>query len=209
MMTQLLAGLSAAHDLGIVHRDVKESNLLLDRDSMAAKLCDFGIARSLVPLPDQADPTSTKVVVGTPHYIAPERYRGVRRDPRSDLYSAGVVFHRLLTGRLPFDGPGLDEVAIARRALMEDVPRPEGVPEALARVCLRLLDRDLQARFQTARSAMEALHYARFFGADAGETLDAQPEQTVHVPSPSRPVWPMVLGIGLFLSVGLYWVFGG
>ena len=207
MMTQLLSGLAAAHELGIVHRDVKESNLLVDRDSMVAKLCDFGIARSQVPLPEQADPTSTEVVVGTPHYIAPERFRGVRRDPRSDLYSAGVVFHRLLTGRLPFDAPGLDGVAIARRALTEEVPFIEGIPEALVRVCLRLLERDVEARFQTARAAMEALHYARHYGADAGETLDLPPDDSSDDPPSTGFPWATVLGIGLFLAAALTWTF--
>ncbi len=209
MMTQLLAGLVAAHELGIVHRDVKESNLLVDRDSMNAKLCDFGIARSQVPLPDQADPTSTKVVVGTPHYIAPERYRGVRRDPRSDLYSAGVVFHRLLTGRLPFDAPGLDGVAIARRALTEEVPPIEGIPEAMVRVCLRLLARDVQMRFQTAGAAMEALHYARYYGAEAGETLDLPPSDSPERPQSNGSPWAVLLGIGILLAAALTWVFWG
>lgn len=209
MMSQLLAGLAAAHALGIVHRDVKESNLLLDRDSMRAKLCDFGIARSLVPLTDQADPTSTRVVVGTPHYIAPERYRGVRRDARSDLYSAGVVFHRLLTGRLPFDAPGLDAVAIARRALKDDVPPLDGVPEALARVCLRLLDRDLECRFQTAREAMEALHYAHQYGADAGATLDEAPPCAAESASKRPLFWVSLLGVAALVVAGLAWILAG
>jgi serine/threonine-protein kinase len=203
-MTQLLSGLAAAHAVGIVHRDVKESNVLLDRATMRAKLCDFGIARSEVPLPDQADPTSTAVVIGTPHYIAPERYLGVRRDPRSDLYSAGVVFHRLLTGRLPFDAPGADSVTVARKALTEEVPHIVGVPEALVRVCLRLLSRDLDERYQTAQATLEALHYAHRFGDDAGQTLDRglEPVQTRAPRSPT-----LTATVVLALMGALLWVF--
>lgn len=204
MMTQLLSGLAAAHAVGIVHRDVKESNVLLDRATMRAKLCDFGIARSEVPLPDQADPTSTAVVIGTPHYIAPERYLGVRRDPRSDLYSAGVVFHRLLTGRLPFDAPGADSVTVARKALTEEVPHIVGVPEALVRVCLRLLSRDLDERFQTAQATLEALHYAHRFGDDAGQTLDRGLEP-VETRAPRSATF--TAGVVLAFMGAVLWVF--
>ena len=163
----VLEGLEAAHREGVVHRDIKEANILVDRHAGVAKLCDFGIARSRRPMPDEAAPTG-RFILGTPHYVAPERFTGLRGgsasrsdDPRSDLYAVGVVFYRLLAGRRPFDGTELDPMAIAMRITSEDAPPlgPE-IPEGLARVCHRLLARSPDDRFQTARAAAAALRAA-------------------------------------------------
>ena len=91
IIAQILDALSAAHEIGVVHRDIKEANILYDHHKQVAKLCDFGIARAVERLEDQAQTTKEGCVVGTGHYIAPERYKGNNHDPRSDLYSVGVL----------------------------------------------------------------------------------------------------------------------
>lgn len=156
---QVLRGLAVAHARGVVHRDIKEPNILLDSQTGQVKICDFGIARARQPLPGEAASTGA-VVLGTPHYVAPERFRGIRDDPRSDLYSVGVVFYRLLTGQRPFEMPGADPIAIAHRVATEAVIEPANVPRGLARICMRLLDRDPERRYQTALEAAEDLAHA-------------------------------------------------
>jgi len=94
---QLCAGLQAAHDQGVIHRDVKPSNILLD-SQLRARLVDFGLAR----LVDKTDLTTTGTVCGTFAYVPPEIVLGEAADPASDIFSLGVVLYELLTGRLPF-----------------------------------------------------------------------------------------------------------
>ncbi len=152
LMDQVLAALQAAHTAGIVHRDIKEANILVAADTGRVKVCDFGIARAVEPMTGEADPTG-EGILGTPHYLAPERFGGVNDDPRSDLYAVGVVLYRLLTGRRPFETPGATPLAIAHRIVAEDPAPPEGVPGAVARLCLRLLARDRALRYATAAEA--------------------------------------------------------
>ena len=154
---QLLSALSAAHEAGVIHRDVKEANVLYDSHNNEIKLCDFGIARSLTPLPEQADTTQEGVVVGTDHYIAPERLVGVHDDPRSDLYSAGVLMYRLLTGHRPFERSAEERPArpmILLRALQETPTLPDHIPLRWRRLCLALLARDPTHRPESASRAL-------------------------------------------------------
>lgn len=159
----LLVALDAAHRQGVIHRDVKESNVLIDLIGDRAALCDFGIARSVEPMPGEA-PATGRRLLGTPHYTAPERLLrardgGVsREDPRSDLYSVGVIFYRLLSGRRPFESHHGDTIALARAVLTGDVPPlPDHVHPILVEVCMRLLARDPEARYPTARAALRSL----------------------------------------------------
>ncbi|MCB9547316.1 MAG: serine/threonine protein kinase [Myxococcales bacterium] len=154
LVAQVLRALVAAHGAGIVHRDIKEANILVERRTGAVKLCDFGIARSQA---GDGEANTGSQVIGTPHYLAPERFRGVRDDPRSDLYAVGVLLYRLLTGRRPFETPGANAMIIARRAATEDVAPPPAVPQAIARVCVALLARDPSLRPPSAHLALEAL----------------------------------------------------
>ena len=144
-----LAGLHAAHGRGILHRDLKPANLMLiarhgDRDFV--KICDFGFAELLVP-DGRADQTLTpeRTLVGTPAYAAPERVRGEERhDPRTDLYSLGVVLYEMIAGNRPFEGESFAELA---RKIKHDVPtslaagRSE-VPKTLDEIVLRALTKD-------------------------------------------------------------------
>lgn len=149
----LLAALQAAHEGGIVHRDVTAKNVLLTEDGRV-KVTDFGIARF-----GSSTLTSTGVVMGTSRYLSPEQARGEPTDERSDLYSAGVVLFEMLTGRLPFEGN--NDLAIALRHANEPAPAPTALvpdlPPALDALVGRALRKDPAQRFQTAREFAAAL----------------------------------------------------
>jgi serine/threonine protein kinase len=119
ILRQAMRGLRAAHDLGIVHRDIKPENILVNKDSMAF-ITDFGIATS-------ADLVKRRELAGTPDYMAPEQLRMERVTPASDLYSCGVLLHKMLTGSLPYDARTLAEIMDAHLH-----GKPNEIPENLA-----------------------------------------------------------------------------
>ena len=209
---QLLSALAAAHEAGVIHRDVKEANVLYDSQHNEIKLCDFGIARSLTPLPEQADTTQEGVVVGTDHYIAPERLVGVHDDPRSDLYSAGVLMYRLLTGHRPFERSAEERPArpmILLRSLQETPTLPDHIPLRWRRLCLALLARDPAHRPESAARALLMLSDAEGITntESAPISLSVRPQQiasNVHQPSraPAHSrVKLMWLALGLMFPV--------
>ncbi|MCO5167195.1 MAG: sigma 54-interacting transcriptional regulator [Planctomycetes bacterium] len=146
-LASILRGLEFVHTRGLVHRDLKPDNVLVDAAG-EVRLSDFGLAGAL---DGQA--------AGTPHYMAPEVIRRLRVDRRCDLYSLGVLCYELLTGAVPYDGP--DAATIARKHL-EDRPRPPrelnpAIPEDLERVVLRLLEKEPSDRFSSANAVIAAL----------------------------------------------------
>ena len=177
--THALAGLQAAHDRGILHRDLKPANLMLVMrfgDRSFVKLLDFGFAALLGGnLPSDKTLTPARTLVGTPAYAAPERLRGDdRRDPRTDLYSLGVVLYEMLAGVRPFDAGTFSE--LARKAQTEPPPslrlyRPE-TPEGLERVILRALAKTPEERWPDAEAFAAALVP---FG---GRLVDSDPEES-------------------------------
>jgi hypothetical protein len=156
ILAELADALDHAHRQGVVHRDVKPDNVLLEDESGRAMLTDFGIARRDA----QQGLTVTGSVVGTPHYMSPEQASGTAvLDGRSDIYSLGVLGYALLAGRLPFDAPTVGEVLMQH---MTREPAPlrtvaRGVPEALAAVISRCLAKDPRDRWPDARAFKEAL----------------------------------------------------
>ena len=153
---QTATGLAAAHDQGIVHRDVKPDNLFITGDGRI-KIVDFGIAKLTRPADDGAPPigaatdTMAGLVVGTASYMSPEQIRGETVDGRSDIFSLGTTLHEMLTGRPAFTrGTAADTMAAI---LKEDPaePLPPEVPLPLARIVSRCLEKAREARFQSAR----------------------------------------------------------
>ena len=156
LVVQILKAARFAHRRGIVHRDIKPHNVIVD-DEGRAKVTDFGIARA-----GASDMTETGSIMGTAQYLSPEQAQGHPVDARADLYSIGVVLYELLTGHVPFDGES--PVTIALKHVSED-PVPPGqlnpdVPPALDAVVMRAMAKDPAQRFQDADAFIAALQHA-------------------------------------------------
>lgn len=161
LLEQVALALDYAHARGVIHRDVKPENILLERGSNSAVVTDFGIAR----LMEAAPATATGQVLGTVHYMSPEQVLGERVDGRSDVYSLGVVGFKTVTGQLPFDSRSATAVLVEH--VMKEPPKVRsigpGVPEQLAAIIDRCLAKDPAARYQTAGALASALDEATSF----------------------------------------------
>jgi CheY-like chemotaxis protein len=152
---QLAHSLAVAHEHGVIHRDIKPQNLLLDAAGIL-KVMDFGVAR----LAERTTSvTEAGLAVGTPAYMPPEQLMAEAVDARSDLYAAGVVLYECLTGRTPFEAPSV--MVLVKKLLTEAPPSPAEfnpeVPPALAALVLRLLAKEPDHRIQTARELEQQL----------------------------------------------------
>ena len=184
IMVQVLEGLGCAHELGVVHRDVKPANVLL-LPGGRVKVTDFGISRI-----GGSTLTQAGSVIGTPSYMSPEQCRGDAVDHRGDLFSAGVVLFELLTGEKPFAGRTFTEVV--KQLLYDEAPDLRGrVPDHLAAVVRRALAKRPQDRFSSALAMADALRAGGLAAAPEATVVQAQPA--------ARPATPPsgVVGTGL------------
>ncbi len=151
---QICAGLAAAHEVGVIHRDIKPQNIIIEPTG-GLKVMDFGIAR----LTQERGMTSTGTVVGTPDYMSPEQARGVTLDFRSDIYSTGVVLYELFTGTLPFEGD--TPLAVVLKHVQENPPSPQTknpkIDPKIAAIILKCMQKDPADRFQSVNQLYEAL----------------------------------------------------
>ena len=151
--------LDYAAQAGVVHRDIKPANILVDVDSLTPKLVDFGVARL-----QGANMTQAQTLLGTPHYMSPEQWRGEVADGRSDLFSLGVVLYELLTGQKAFSGDSLP--AIMTAALAPDTPvppadvRPGVIPPALSNAVMKALSKNPSTRYPRGTEMQKALQKA-------------------------------------------------
>jgi tRNA A-37 threonylcarbamoyl transferase component Bud32 len=179
VLLDALAGLDYAHGEGLIHRDLKPANLMLTRRGQAV-LTDFGIAQ-IVGGPKH---TVTGTLMGTLSYMAPEQGLHGQWGTPSDLYSMGVVFYEMLTGRVPFDAD--TPLAILMKHVNEPLPLPRAlnpdIPDALERVLLKALSKQPADRFQSAREMGDAVQTALN---EAGLPL---PERLAPLPAPPAPV---------------------
>lgn len=200
---EIARGLAAAHDAGIVHRDLKPENLFLTKDGRV-KILDFGLAR--LTQPESGDSTTATLslhtergqVSGTVGYMAPEQVRGSAADPRSDIFTFGVVLYEMLTGQRAFRKGTSAETLSA--ILNEEVPplaqSAQDLPPALQRIVSRCLEKKPERRFQHASDlafALEAL-------SDASDTGIAAPPQAA---TRSRWTWIVPLIVGIAVAAGL------
>ena len=197
---QVARGLSFAHQQGLVHRDVKPQNVLLNGDG-EAKVTDFGIARSLDV---KHGMTQTGTVLGTSDYIAPEQAQGQPVDQHTDVYSLGVVLYELLTNEVPF--PGENFVAVAMRHINEEPPsvrekRPDVSPRLDAAVRCAMAKRP-EDRFQ---SMEDFCHELQVNLAEAQGTLVSTPlprRRPARARRSGPNPWPIVLALAILIAVG-------
>lgn len=194
VLEPLCSALAAAHAEGVVHRDLKPSNIMVipEGDWFRIKLVDFGIAKLLEPESEAAytSLTATGTFLGTPAYMAPEQFVGLRVDARTDVYALGVVSYLLLSGRLPFRAENPIEMAEmhrgARHAAISAIAR---VPAALDTVLDRALAKAPSARYESVKAFFDDVHRA------LQEPLPAPPQ---HVADAAAPHW---LGIHVAVTV--------
>ncbi len=153
---EIAAGLAAAHAQGVIHRDIKPGNIMLEDGAVRVKITDFGLARAAV---DNVELTSRELAVGTPAYMSPEQVKGEKVDLRSDLFCLGCVMYAMIAGRSPFRGDNALEIA---RKVADDRPPPldkviEGTPKMLSDIVSKLLEKDADDRYQSATEVTEVL----------------------------------------------------
>ncbi|MGB3862157.1 MAG: protein kinase [Candidatus Aminicenantaceae bacterium] len=154
IVEQVCEGLAEAHKLGVVHRDLKPQNIMIDK-SGNAHILDFGIARSL----SAEGITDAGVVIGTSEYMSPEQVGGEDVDQRSDLYSLGIILYEMVIGRVPFHADSAFAVGMKHKSEKPQAPQtidPQ-IPDSLNRMILRCLEKDKERRFQSAEEILSEL----------------------------------------------------
>jgi HAMP domain-containing protein len=151
---QICAGLAAAHEVGVIHRDIKPQNIIIEATG-GLKIMDFGIAR----LKEERGMTAEGTVVGTPDYMSPEQARGHTLDFRSDIYSTGVVLYEVFTGSLPFEGD--TPLAVVLKHIQENPPSPQArnprIDPRISQIILKCMQKEPKNRYQTVNELYEAL----------------------------------------------------
>ena len=195
LFRQICEGLQAAHEQGVIHRDLKPQNVMLD-PSDRVYLTDFGLAKTL----EQSGITQTGAVIGTPYYMSPEQVKGEPAGPRSDIYAIGIILYEMLTGAVPFTGSSAFEVMIQR---VQRPPRPAReinpeIPAYLEKILERCLAMDPASRYQSLEEILKDLDSATFH-----TTMRYEIQKR-------RWLWPAVGGTALILGLALtgWWLRG-
>ncbi|MDH4196889.1 MAG: protein kinase, partial [Candidatus Aminicenantes bacterium] len=154
MAAQICEGLAEAHRLGVVHRDLKPQNIMIDREGNV-RIMDFGIARSLAA----KGVTEAGMIIGTPDYMSPEQVEGLEADARSDIYALGATLYEMVTGRVPFEGETALIIAMKHKSELARSPKeinPQ-LSEELSTVILKCLEKEREKRYQTAEELLAEL----------------------------------------------------
>jgi Tol biopolymer transport system component len=204
---QVASGLAAAHEVGVVHRDVKPENIMLRRDGYV-KVLDFGLAKlteqkvtDLTAAPGARVKTDTGMVMGTSRYMSPEQVRGLAVDARADIWSLGVVIYEMVTGGAPFEGETTSDVIVS---ILEREPPPlaqlsPNTPAELQRIVTKALRKDREERYQVIKEMLVDLKSLK-------QHVDVAPASDV------RPRWRayslivLVAGVALVISA-LAWFY--
>ena len=179
--------LQAAHRAGLVHRDVKPANILLC-DDQRVMITDFGIAK----IRDAADRTEAGTMLGSAKYLSPEQVEGTAVDPRTDIYSLGIVLYEALTGKVPFDADTPAATALARLHTAPVRPRQvrPAIPVVLDEVVMKALERDPARRFSSAAELQAALLATRAVPAHVDPDITAIQPRPPGSAEPARPATP-------------------
>jgi serine/threonine protein kinase len=172
---QIAAGVTAAHDGGVIHRDLKPSNIIIEPTGQV-KILDFGLAKALQQNMSQSPDHTTGTLFGTLHYLSPEQARGQSADERSDLFSVGVILYQMATGQLPFNA---DAPLLVLEKIRDNEPEPfvaldPAFPVVAAKITGKLLQKDPKHRYQNARDLLSDI-----------EEIDT-PTARFSLPTPSR-----------------------
>jgi predicted ATPase len=157
--TQVAAGLAAAHEQHLVHRDIKPTNIMVrlkEGGTVTAKIIDLGLAKAVDESASEAGISSPGVFVGTPAFASPEQFAGVGVDIRSDLYSLGVVLWEMVSGQIPFRGTSA-QVMYQHQHTSLPLERLNDVPQAVVVLLMKLLEKDPTQRFQTPDELLKAM----------------------------------------------------
>ncbi|WP_240356898.1 protein kinase domain-containing protein [Myxococcus eversor] len=205
LLHQLAEGLAAIHDKGIIHRDLKPENVFISPGARGeqARLLDFGIARLVEP-DAQSNVSQVGVVLGTPEYLSPEQAVGAKVDTRSDLYTFGVLIYRVLSGRLPFEGPQARHF-LAQHASHAPLPLDRAAPSltryiGLLSLVMRLLEKNPAKRPQSAHELADALAAAH--SSLSAFTPGLGTPAYVGAPTTTTPSGTSVFGAGEATSTG-------
>jgi serine/threonine protein kinase/Leucine-rich repeat (LRR) protein len=230
---EIAEGLAAAHEQGLIHRDVKPANVWLDGSRRRVKILDFGLARATDQTADPDNPTTARgAILGTPSHMSPEQAQAKTLDARTDLFSLGVVLYQMATGRLPFAAP--TNMAVLMAVVSHDPPPPAelvpDLPPPLSELIVRLLAKDPAVRPPSAGAVADELAQIErglaavvpvvaipldpAAGPDPWAEIDVtEPNEVAHTP-PTKPhrgswverwAWAGAVVLGLALVVGLAW----
>ncbi len=210
LSAQIAQGLASAHAQGVIHRDIKPGNIMLEHDVDRVKITDFGLARAAI---DNVELTSRELAVGTPAYMSPEQIAGKEVDGRSDLFAMGCVMYALLTGHSPFHGHTALEMA---RKVETHNPRnlhvlDSSIPKFLADIVEKLLQKDPEARFQSAAEVADILnrHLAALNQAPSNQLAYLLNAGELDKNAPPKRPWRLLqVGGVLFMMIAVSAVLG-
>jgi serine/threonine protein kinase/tetratricopeptide (TPR) repeat protein len=203
---QVCEGLAEAHRLGVVHRDLKTSNIIIDKEGNA-RIMDFGIARSL----KEKGITGAGVMIGTPEYMSPEQVEAEEVDKRSDIYSLGIILYEMVTGKLPFEGETALSIALKHKTETPLEPKQFNaqIPEDLNRVIIKCIEKDREKRYQETEELLAELSKIEE-GITTGEKIipRRKPVSSKTIKEKFRKRWMMIAAVFmLVVAIGIAFLY--